>query len=381
MNRNKQLSLMTFLLCITVGGAMFMMSSQEPEYELPVLPVELNLSTHPVYSTYRFSPEKDVVRIGIQPFWVYGANIAEAMRHDRLLAQELKSYGLRAEFYYFLKGPDINFFMNKDQLDVGMSGYLPTLKMTTLKDILVSSSIDRNFYDIIASNRLTIRELEGKKIGFPQGSDSHHALIEALELIGIKARLIPMDIDTIPRAMRNGQIDACISWEPTTSQILSENSNAHVVYRSLWVSFLYFHGEFAKAHRRVVLSLLAAQARAIRWINVDPDNMTLSSRWAIEACQLLSPDTPLFSLTDFVKLSHRAAALSSNALIFDADLEDGLFLHNAFTFMQKQGMISADADWQSTRAMFDRQKMQRIIEEPGEWRLDITDYEIQERQP
>ncbi|MFH1673705.1 MAG: ABC transporter substrate-binding protein [Pseudomonadota bacterium] len=377
MKRDKLLIMAGCVLCLAAGVALFVIMLK-PERELMTLPTEQDLSHHPVYSTYRFSLPEGVVRIGIQPFWVYGANIAEAMRHDRLLSQDLASLGLRAEFHSFLKGPDINFFMEMEQLDVGMSGYLPTLKMTTLQDIQVPAAIDRNFYDFIAENCFTIKDLEGKTIGFPQGSDAHHALVEALELTDTKARLVPMDLDEMLKTMRDGRLDACIAWEPITSLILSENRNARVVYRSLWVSFLYFRGEFAKMHPQAVRSFLVSQARAIHWIKADPDNLTLSSRWAIDACKELTPDPLPFSLADFVKRSRGAAALSGTPLVFDANLAEGQFLHNAFTFMKKERMISDDAEWQKTCAMFDTKLMRTILGDPLKWRLEEFDYEIQE---
>lgn len=380
MNRSQSLLVVTFILCITAGFALFVMTSLEPETKSPLLTYE-DLSSHPIYSTYRFSPGDKTVRIGIQPFWVYGANIAEALRHDRLLAAELEAIGMQVEFHSFLKGPDINYFMTRDQLDVGMSGYLPTLKMTTLKNTLVPATIDRNYFDIIARNSLTIRDLEGKKIGFTPGSDAHHALVEALELTGTTARLIPLNIDAIVKAMGDGQIDACVSWEPITSQLLSENWDAHVVYRSRWITFLYFRGDFAETHPRAVHSLMAAQARAIRWINSDSDNLALSSSWAIDACRQLLPDSPPFSLPYFIKWSRQAGTLSNTSRIFTADLDDGQFLHNAFTFMQKQELISADAQWQKTRAMFDTQQLASILENPDEWRLNTFDYAVEEQRP
>lgn len=362
------------VLCFAAGMAFFM-TMPGPDSELTPMATEQDLSHHPIYSTYQFSPPEGVVRIGIQPFWVYGANIAEAMRHDRLLSQELSALGLRAEFYSFLKGPDINFFMVKGHLDVGMSGYLPTLQISTLQDILVPSIIDQNFYDVVAVNCPTINDLGGRTIGFPPGSDAHHALMEILELIGIKAKLVPMDVDAMPEAIRDRRIDACVAWNPITSLIISENSDASVVYRKLWTTFLYFRGGFAKTHPQAVRSLLASQVRAIRWVKRDLDNLTLSSRLSINACRALSPDMPLPPFKDFVDLSLAASILSVTQIISDDDLADGRLLHNAFAFLKKERMIPAGAEWQKTRAMFDLETMAAILGEPRKWRLDEFDYD------
>ena len=380
MKRDKLLVMAGCVLCLAVVVALLTIMLR-PDKEAMPLPMWQDLSHHPVYSTYRFSPAEGVVRIGIQPFWVYAANLTEAMRRDRLLSEELAALGLRAEFHSFLKGPDINFFMERGHLDVGMSGYLPTLQMTTLQDILVPSTIDQNFYDLVAVDCFTVKDLRGKAIGFPQGSDAHHALVEALELIGVKAELVPMDLDEMPNAMRAGRIDACMIWEPVTSLMLSENRNARVVYRSRWQTFLYFRGEFAKTHPQAVRSILASQARAIRWINAASANLTLSSRWSIDTCKALVPDLPPPSLVDFVRQSRTAAALSTTPVVFDADLAEGQLLHNAFVFLEKEHLIPAGAEWQKTCAMFDLEMMPVILGEPRRWRLDEFDYETMEEQP
>ncbi|MBU1564619.1 MAG: ABC transporter substrate-binding protein [Proteobacteria bacterium] len=376
MDRRHKMMVIRCVLGLVAVVAIYLIMAK-PKGESAGAQIQQDLSDHPIYSTYHFSPLEGVVRIGIQPFWVFAANLAEAMRRDRLLTEDLTTLGLRLEFYSFLKGPDINFFMEKGQLDVGMSGYLPTLRQASRQDVVVAATMDRNFYDLVAVKALTIKDLEGKNIGFTPGSDAHHALVEALLLTGTKANLVPLDGNEMPAAMRSGQIDAGIIWEPVASVLRLDNPGARVVYRSRWASFLYFRGDFAKAQPQAIAAILAALARASRWLDEDSDNVVASSRWAIDACRALAPTDPLV-LADFITQSKKANILSGEPVLLESDMDDRGLLASAFQFLKDEDMIPAGTEWEKVRATFDARSMESILSEPQKWRLNRFDYENKE---
>ena len=362
-----------YLLGLVVIATVFLfIPNQEKEYAKT--PVLKDQSHHPVYSTYRFSPPKGVVRIGIQPFWVYVANIMEAMRRDRILAQDLAELGLRAEYHSFLNGQDINFFMKKGHIDMGLSGYIPTLQLASEQDILIPASLDRSFYDLVARDVYSIQQLEGKRIGTSFGTDPHHAISDALESTHTKATLIQMEGNTMVEAMQNDTIDAAMTWEPITSALLKQNNNLSVVFRSRWVSFMYFDRGFASANPRGVKAFLSALIRAINWLNADRDNFIISSNWAIEACLALSPDFKI-SRKDFVSQAQEAREMAGKPIIYPSELADGGLLYSGFQFLKNDQKIPAGIEWRDVLARFDKNLVAEIIINPLKWRLNEFDYE------
>ena len=86
-----------------------------------------NLSEHPIYRTYSFGSSDNVVDIGTQPLWVPTCLISEAMRHDNILRDALSERGLEVRFHAFLKGADVNFFLERGELEVAIGGDMPAL--------------------------------------------------------------------------------------------------------------------------------------------------------------------------------------------------------------------------------------------------------------
>lgn len=80
----------------------------------PVEPVrEPDYSDHPVYSAYDFSTADSVINIGLQPLYLPTSLIFEAVKHDSILHANMTNLGLELRFFDFLKGNDLNFYMQR----------------------------------------------------------------------------------------------------------------------------------------------------------------------------------------------------------------------------------------------------------------------------
>ncbi len=100
-----------------------------------------DLRNHPIYKDYHFSQDNTVLDIGIQPLWVPTSIISEVMKRDNILREEMTSLGYSLNFYPFLKGNDVNFFMRSGDLEIGMGGDMPTLSLAASYDIEIVSII------------------------------------------------------------------------------------------------------------------------------------------------------------------------------------------------------------------------------------------------
>jgi len=351
----------------TPGGSAMQVQPAEPA----------DLRQHPLYSGYQFATGSNVVRMGTQPCWTYCANVIEAIRRDPILSNELSQLGMRLEVHPFLKGDDINYFMNQGLLDFGIGGYPPTLKMAVTHDVTVAVRVAEGFSEVVARRCLTLHDLKGKRIGSPFGSDAHRMLLEVLEVADLRAdqvRLIHMDINEILPAMLDGRIDACAVWPPTSTVVRERVPDTHVLHRSRWLGFSYYRNDFEREYPEATQHVLAAYARAIAWINLDRRHLAKTSAWAVQACKVFSQNSIAVSVSELMETAEGVVRPLKTPVISEDDLEGGGQLAQAFHFLQKTGAIRPDVDWPIIRAKFASAPMLQVLREPARYRLRVYDY-------
>lgn len=338
-----------------------------------IRPPILDLRNHPIYSSYTFPEDERIICIGVQPLWIFSNNISEIMRRDAILRQNLQKMGLEIRFYAFLKGADLNYFVQHGDLDGGMCGDMPTLTIAATLDIIVPALIDQGFDDIVSRRPMLVSELKGKRIGYAFGSDAHHVLLEALASEGIdedQVDLIPMDVTEMPGAMHDNDIDACATWEPTTSKILMQIPHAEVIHRSRYLGFLFFRRDVADRHPEAVRQIVAAEIRAIRWMLKSRDNLEQSCQWAIEAIKEFVRTRFELPPGRFADIVSQNARINMVPVISALDLQQDGHLHREFGFLKDLGKIPGTADWERVRTMFDRQIINHVLSNPHQYRLD-----------
>ncbi len=120
-----------------VGGVRWSYPRGPARAEARSLSAAPDLSDHPIYREYEFGQDESVIDLGIQPLWVPAGLISEAMRRDTLLHAALAEQGLRIRFHAFLKGADVNFFLRRGELEVGIGGDMPALTAAADSDLVV----------------------------------------------------------------------------------------------------------------------------------------------------------------------------------------------------------------------------------------------------
>ena len=336
-----------------------------------------DLATHPVYSRYDLDGDDRVIRLGIQPFWIFAGNITEAMKRDAVLHEALRELGLEIRFYSFLKGVDVNFFLRQGRLHGGTLGDMPALVAASSMDVLAVGLTDQGTDDIVARRPMLVRELKGKCVGCPLGSSTHHTLLAALQDEGIRSdqvRLVPMDVTETEQALRDGDIDACGTWEPFTTPLLTRLPEALVIHRGRYWGFLCLRRDFAERRPAAARQILASEIRALQWLLTDREHYVQSSRWAIEAGKRLAPDAPPLSLEQFVDAVIASGRVNFSALIPEFLLAENGPLHVEFEFLKTMGTIPVKADWATVRQSFDTQMAKEILAQPGKYRLDESHY-------
>jgi NitT/TauT family transport system substrate-binding protein len=338
-----------------------------------------DLSNHPIYRDYEFGDHAGIVNFGIQPLWVPTNIIAEAIRRDLVLAEALADQGLELVLHPFLKGADVNFYLERGDLQVAIGGDMPALSAAAHSNALVASLVQFGMCSVVADAPMLMEDLRGRRIGYPFGSNSHYALLQALSSAGLQetdVHLVALDVNEMPGALDRGEIDAFAAWEPTPSNALARFEDQVVIRRSLCSGYMYFSRSFAGQHPEAVRQIVASQVRAMSWMREDEANLLRASRWALQAGQDLSGQAPVLSDRQYAALSRMDALdFSPAAAIPQGDLAPDGRLFREFEFLQALDMIPSTVEWQQVRACFDLDLVEPVIMDARRHQLDLYQYQ------
>jgi ABC-type nitrate/sulfonate/bicarbonate transport system substrate-binding protein len=243
---------------------------------------------------------------------------------------------------------------------------------------VVASLIHQGQIAFIAKRPMLLTELCGKAVGCSFGSSAHQALLKALNIYGVEENQVTlslMDIIDMPKALEEGRVAAFTSWEPSTTMILRSHEDFTVIHRSQFAGYLYFSGEFAARAPEAARRIVAAQLRAMSWLQAQDQHLLRSCRWAREAYQAAVGSAPSLSdqqLAQIVKSDLLDVAPIPEIPEHDLQAEGGLA--RAFAFLRKLGQLPAEATWENTRRNFDRALINQVLQQAERYRLDEHRY-------
>ncbi len=342
------------------------------------MPPPVDYSNHPIYSKYKFGDTDDTIDIGIQPLYLPTGIITEAIRRDNILRDSLSKLGLNLRLHPFLKGDDVNFFLRSGDLEGGIGGDMSALTAAGTLDVVIPALIQQGFCAVVAEHPMLIEELRGKRIGYAFGSNAHYALLNALalaELTESDVTLVPMDATDMPRALREGRINAFSAWEPTPTLALAADENAVVIHRSLSSGYLYFTRAFSEKHPEALREIVAAEIRALAWLHIDKANLLKAAAWDIAADEALAGDPTLLTAQRNAELA-KVDILSFGAIPYipETSLAPQGRLHREYEFLRALNKLPRSARWDKVRSSFDRAIIEEIASEGRRYRLDEFDY-------
>lgn len=323
-----------------------------------------DLSDHPAYSKYDFGGD-NVIDVGIQPLWIPASLITEAMKRDAVLREALAAEGLRVRFHPFMKGADVNFFLRRGDLQAAIGGDMPALTAAAQSKVVVAGIVQRGFCSVVARRFMLMEELRGRHVGYAFGSNAHYALLQALASAGLKetdVRMIPLDVDRMPDALNNGEIDAFSAWEPIPTVAITRFPDLVVIHRSLSSGYLYFDRQFSKEHPEAARHIVAAELRAVGWMRRSDDNIRLASRWALQAGKELCDKGPVVSEEKYVALGKSdLLGMYLGMGLPETDFGPKGRLFKEFNFLKGLGKIPEHVPWDDVRQCFDTSLVDGII--------------------
>ncbi len=366
-------------LTAAVGGMWWSYPRVPARAEARAISAAPDLSDDPIYKDYEFGQDESVIDLGAQPMWIPTGLISETMRRDTLLHTALAEKGLRIRFHSFLKGADVNFFMRRGDLEVGIGGDMPALTAAADSKVLVAALIQQGYCSIVAARPMLVEQLRGRRIGYAFGSNAHYALLAALSSAGLgpgDVRLVPLDVTVMPDALFSGAIDAFSAWEPTPTIALNLSDGPEIIHRRLSPGFLYFARAFADRHPEVVRQIVASELRAIRWMQSRNSNLAQATRWAMQAEQEFTAQPSVLSVEQYMALAKNDVLGIPDCLpaIPQSDLATDGHLSREFEFLQRLGGIPRTVKWEEVQACFDRTVVEHVLTRTQEYRLTVHEY-------
>ncbi|MBF0191060.1 MAG: NrtA/SsuA/CpmA family ABC transporter substrate-binding protein [Magnetococcales bacterium] len=329
---------------------------------------------HPGDKRIVFDDSQAVVDIGIQPLWLPIGIITEVMKRDGILQEALRQSGAVVRFHPFLKGADLNLQLRDGKLEGGFGGDMPTITACVTDQVRVVALADLYFSAIVARRSLLLTDLRGRRIGYAHGSNAHHALLTALAAVGLseaEVTLVPMEVNAMPQALEQGTLDAFSAWEPTPTLAVSRYGHT-IIHRVLSSGYLYFTRAFAENHPDRLALLVAAEARALNWLERSEDHLAQAVGWWEEAAGRMGmPDVEPFR-HEIIRLAHGSLRhLWIMPVIPLEDLTEDGRIGRATRFLRSLGKVPSDLSWETVRSCFRREVGEAILSAPVSNRLDV----------
>jgi NitT/TauT family transport system substrate-binding protein len=149
-----------------------------------------------------------------------------------------KEEGVAVDFSWFEYVPSMDAFSagkvdavavtNGDALVTGSAG-APSV------GILINDFSNGNDMVVAKPGIGSVADLKGKKVGVEVGFVSHLLLMNALKSANLSDKdieVVNMPTDQTPQALKSGQVDAIVAWQPNSGQALKEVPNSKAVFSS-----------------------------------------------------------------------------------------------------------------------------------------------------
>ncbi len=361
---------------MAAGGLWFFF----PSKQVSKSSLAVDLGEHPVYKNYLFKKDEGVIYMGTQPLYVPTGLITEAMRRDLLLYKDLEELGLQLHCFAFLKGNDVNFFLHRGQLDIGIGGDMPAIGIAARMPVIIPAIVQSGPTSLVTRQPVLIKDLKGKRIAYALGSNAHYMLLNLLSTEGEPDKdfeLIPMEVSHMPEALHQGEVDAFAAWEPTV-EIAVQTYGCQAFFSNTSTGYIYFSKSLAAKHPEAMKCILAAEIRAINWIKKDTNNLKKACRWALEAGLLLTGRKIPLTVPQYAKLAEKDLlgrfSIISNR-IPEASLRENATLHTEFLFLKKIGKINGGGRWETVRNSFDTTLADEITNNRVKYNTDQFDYD------
>jgi ABC-type nitrate/sulfonate/bicarbonate transport system substrate-binding protein len=383
LSKKTKIFLLLFIISVLISAVILFEKSdiaKNPQHS------PIDLRNHPIYSQYTFNQDDTIINIGIQPLYLPTGIIFEAIKRDTILKTALLQLDREIRYYSFLKGADVNFFLQEKLLDGGVGGDMPALSASSKVDLVIPVRIQKGNASIVSAKPMLTNDIKGKRIAYPLGSVSHYFLLKLLQSAGVgenEVTLIPMDVSLMPAALHDQKVDVFSAWEPLVASAMKQHPEFFIPYRQITTGYLYFLNDVANRDRETVSHILAAAIRAIKWLKSDRDALVSACQWNITEMERLTGETSILTAREIAQLALqdilRYSSLYSSIVIKKENTRINDILHSEYTFLRALGQVQDSRTWEQVRKGFDDSLIVEILNNPEKYHLNDFSYDISKK--
>ena len=333
--------------------------------------------TAPYYASYGLVKDSATVDVGIQPLGYPSGVLTATLRHDAILREKLASLGQPLQLHPFRRGADMLNLLADNRLEAGLLGDMPTLLAAAQGHIVIIGLAKQSPTAIVAGRQTTLKDLRGKRIAFVEASSAHQTLLQGLSSAGLSesdVRLLPMGVDTMPAALKRGEIDAFAAWEPAPSIALANDPGNRVVFRGISSDYFVVSSRFAERSPAAVDALVAAYVRAFEWLRLSQKNLDRAARWAQGEAKSFSADASDLPLAKIADITRRDIINIPSAPTIVHHTKGSPPLFGEFEFLKRLGKLPVNADWQLVTKAVNSDVLSRVITHPRQHETGRFDY-------
>jgi ABC-type nitrate/sulfonate/bicarbonate transport system substrate-binding protein len=327
------------------------------------------------YKSYQFSKDKKVIDFGVQPFWVPTSSITVLMENDEILKADLDRLGYSLKIHAFLKGDDVNHFIKTGDLELGVGGDMPTIRAVLDNDFQAISLMQKGFVSIVSRDILEVKNLKGKKIAYPYGSNAHYYLFKTLKENQISlfdVKFESMNIIDMSEALRREEVDAFVAWEPISALVLNKYPAYHSTARGITYGFLYIKDELVQKNPEVVRVVLASQIRVLNWLKRSSANLLQASN--LDSARSLGLSSEYYyvdpEIINRIAKDDLLGLLAEKYPKIDYELlNKGGILAKELLFLQELGFVNKKYTIENLRKKFNFDLIETVIAQPQKYNL------------
>jgi ABC-type nitrate/sulfonate/bicarbonate transport system substrate-binding protein len=380
LSKNKGDKVFLIFVLIIVIGLSFLLLLKNKKTDVSSLVSEVELLDHPIYSLYEFDQGDSAINIGFQPLYLPTGIIFELIKRDNILKQALSVLGKEIKYYPFLKGADVNVFLQQKKLDGGVGGDMPALSIASSLDLIIPVILQKGKASIVSAKPMLTDDLIDKNIGYPYGSISHYFILELLQSAGIpesKVNLIPMELSEMAKALNNSEIDLFSAWEPNVASALKQYPDFFITYQKITTGYLYFSKNFVQENPEIANYIIAAVIRSISWMKSNNDNLLQACEWNIREMEKLTKEKSILNAQEMAELTRqdifRYYSMYS-IVISDNDISNNSNLFREYEFLKALNSNKENRTWEDVVKSFDNNMINEIFKRPNEFHLNDYDY-------
>ena len=190
---------------------------------------------------------------------------------------------------------------------------------------------------LVRPNIKSLADIKGRRIAVEEGALGSLMLYQVLKAAGLKkedVKIVSVAVDHQAEAWKRGEIDAAISFEPGSSQVLSLGGK--VLFDSRQIPELIFDviavrtSVLDSAHEDAIRHLVESHLKGLHYINRNPDDASfrMAPRFKLSPDQVMETFKGLVlpDLQNNIRLLHsdKSTILTSASVVADAMLKAGI---------------------------------------------------------